>query len=82
MQWKRGFLLAGIHLAVVVAMFVQEESAVWPMIKANTDRTSCAWLPGRKMELSPSILATEALWMVLCPRRRKLLDLQICQSLC
>ena len=57
MQWKRGFLLAGIHLAVVVAMFVQEESAVWPMIKANTDRTSvlrlAAWQEDGTVPFNP-----------------------------
>lgn len=40
MQWKRGLLIAGIHLAVVGAMFVQEESAVWPMIKASAGGTA------------------------------------------
>jgi hypothetical protein len=57
MQWKRGLLIAGIHLAVVVAWTVQQESAVWPMIQANTDRAAvlrlAAWQEGPVTSFNP-----------------------------
>jgi len=36
MNWRRGFLFAGIHLAIAVAMFVWNEAGYWHMFRSAT----------------------------------------------
>ena len=35
MQWRRGLVLAGIHVVVAASALVQQEAGVWPMVKAD-----------------------------------------------
>jgi hypothetical protein len=39
MQWRRGLLLAGIHVVVAAGTLVQQETGVWPLVRAGVDRT-------------------------------------------
>jgi hypothetical protein len=40
MQWRRGLLLAGIHVVVAAATLVQQDAEVWPFVKADMARNA------------------------------------------
>jgi hypothetical protein len=72
MQWRRGLLLAGIHVVVAAAMFVQVESAAWPMIKANTERNTALRPPAPPEEGTVAFYPCDGTWLLLTPPEEKI----------
>jgi hypothetical protein len=71
MQWRRGLLLAGIHVVVAAGMFVQAESAAWPMIKANTDRNAVLRPPAPLGEGTVTFHLCDGTWLLPLPPEEK-----------